>query len=368
MTWSLIKDKSWEALEKQFTWIADMKDVIQDPRHHAEGNVDIHTRMVLDSLQSLDSFRALDEQTREILWASALMHDIEKRSTTVVDAKGGVTSRGHAKRGEYTTRSILFRDVATPFLIREQICTLVRHHGLPLWIFDKSNPKKTLFETSLRIDMPLLSVLARADVLGRICKDQQELLDRVDLFEAFCQEQHCWTSGRSFPSDLARFVFFHKEDSPPEYNPYDDLKGEVTMLSGLPGMGKDSYIKKHCPELPVISLDDIRRSHKLKPDDAAATGWVVQEAKEQAKNYLRKGEPFVWNATNVTRQMRSQLIDLFSTYKARVKLVYIEVPYKVWMKQNSSRENPVPLNVLDRLLRKLEVPTLDEAHRVEFFV
>jgi predicted kinase len=368
MIWSLIKDKSWDSLEKRFDWVADMKGVVQDPRHHAEGDVAVHTRMVLESLYSLEEFRNLDIQSQELLWASALLHDVEKRSTTSIEHDGSITSRGHAKKGEYTARDILFREVPTPFFLREKVCALARHHGLPLWIFDKAHPVKALYETALRIEMPLLAMLAKADVLGRICNDRQELLDRVELFREFCQEQQCWTSSHAFASDLARFVYFQKEDSSPDYNPYDDLKGEVTMLCGLPGMGKDRYINKFCTGVAILSLDDIRRKHKLKPDDPSATGWAVQEAKEQAKVYLRKGEPFVWNATNVTKQMRSQWIDLFVSYKARVNLVYIEVPFKDWMKQNSNREHPVPANVLEKLLGKLEVPTLDEAHHVQYVV
>jgi predicted kinase len=368
MIWSLTRDRSWDSLEKEFDWVAGMKGIVQDPRHHAEGDVAVHTRMVLESLHGLEQFQKLAIQMQEVLWASALLHDVEKRSTTSIESDGSITSRGHAKKGEYTTRDILYRDVPAPFFLREKICALVRYHGLPLWIFDKSHPEKALYETALRIEMPLLAMLAKADVLGRICNDQRELLERVGLFEAFCQEQQCWTSPRTFASSLARFVYFQKEDSSPDYNPYDDLKGKVTMLCGLPGMGKDRYINKHCPDLPAISLDDIRRKHKLKPDDPSATGWVVQQAKEQAKVYLRKGEPFVWNSTNITKQMRSQWIDLFVSYKARVNIVYMEVPYKEWIKQNSNREHPVPTNVLKRLLGKLEVPTLDEAHDVQYVV
>src|SRR5690606_30545050 len=177
MIWSLTKDKSWESLRKEFHWVADMEGVVQDPRHHAEGDVAVHTRMVLESLHALEQFQRLDTQAQEVLWAAALLHDVEKRSTTSIEADGSITSRGHAKRGEYTTRALLFRDVPTPFFIREKICALVRHHGLPLWIFDKSHPVKTLYETALRIEMPSLALLAKADVLGRICHDQRELLD-----------------------------------------------------------------------------------------------------------------------------------------------------------------------------------------------
>ena len=368
MKWSITNNKTWDHLEQTFDWVTDMRNVPQSPFHHAEGDVAIHTRMVLDALQSLDEFQRLDGQQQEVLWAAALLHDVEKRSTTITEEDGRITSRGHARQGEYTARQVLYKTIPTPFAIREQVAALVRYHGLPLWILERPNPKKVVLEASLRLDMPLLAMLAKADALGRRCLDQQDLLDRIELFKAFCEEQQCWHAPRVFPTDLARFVFFHKEDSSPDYVPFDDLKGEVIMLSGLPGMGKDTYLKKNYPGLPVISLDDIRRKNNLKPDDSSATGWAVQEAKEQAKVFLRKGEPFAWNATNITRQLRGQWIDLFVSYKARVKLVYIETTYKEWINQNSNREYPVPNQVLSRLLSKLEVPLPQEAHRVEYIV
>ena len=368
MVWSLTKNKDWRSLETEFPWVAEMRGVQQDPSHHAEGDVAIHTQMVLESLSGLADFHKLGEQSREILWASALLHDVEKRSTTVLESDGRITSRGHAKKGEFTSRKVLFRDVPAPFEIREKICALVRYHGLPLWVFDKADPGRSLREAALRIEMPFLAMLARADVLGRICTDQKDLIDRIELFEAYCQEQDCWSSYPAFANDLTRFVYFNKPGSSPDYVPYDDLKAAVTMLSGLPGMGKDTYIQNHCPDQPIVCLDDIRRKYKLKPNNSSATGWVVQEAKEQAKRYLRKGEPFIWNATNITRQMRLKWIDLFTMYKARVDLIYVEVPYKDWLRQNSYREHPVPTEVLERMLLKLEVPTPDEAHRVRYMV
>lgn len=368
MNWTLSTNREWVHLEQAYDWVADMRGVPQDPIHHAEGDVAVHTQMVLKALQSVSEFQSLSSQQQELIWAAALLHDVEKRSTTVMEEDGRITSRGHARKGEFTVRQVLYQQVPSPFKIREEIAALVRYHGLPLWIMEKSDPVKALLEASLRVDMKLLALLAKADVLGRICADQQELLERIDFFEAYCQEQQCWHSTRVFPSDLARFVYFQKENAFPDYIPFDDLKGQVIMLSGLPGMGKDTYLRKNHPDLPVISLDDIRRKNKLKPDDPAATGWAVQEAKEQAKIFLRKGQPFAWNATNITRQMRMQWIDLFVSYKARVKVVYIEVPHKEWLRQNNEREHPVSQTVLLRLLNKLEVPFLYEAHEVEYRV
>lgn len=133
-------------------------------------------------------------------------------------------------------------------------------------------------------------------------------------------------------------------------------------------MGKDHYIETSGIALPVISLDDIRRKNKLSPTDKSANGWVVQEAKKIARTYLRKGQDFIWNATNITTLMRFQLINLFAGYGARVKVVYVEKDYSVWRRQNREREYPLPESVLDGMLGKLEVPQLTEAHEVEYLV
>ena len=368
MNWSLTKDKDWQSLEKRFSWVDDMRGVQQDHIHHAEGDVAVHTAMVLDALQKIDAFQGLDLQRQEILWAAALLHDVEKRSTTVIEEGGRITSRGHAKKGEFTARRILFEDITTPFAIREQIAALVRYHGLPLWIMEKDDPMKAVIEASLRVDTRLLSILAKADCLGRTCHDQKELLDRVEMFVALCQEQHCWGENRHFETPLARFVYFNKSDSFSDYVPFDDLKGEVIMMSGLPGMGKDTFLRKNFSDVPVVSLDDIRRKHKLDPNDSSATGWAVQQAKEECKVFLRTGTTFAWNATNITRQMRAQWIDMFVSYRARVRLFYVETSFREWVHQNASRDYPVPQAVLQRLLSKLEIPTLTEAHHVEYIV
>src|SRR5262249_52558553 len=102
--------------------------------------------------------------------------------------------------------------------------------------------------------------------------------------------------------------------------------------------------------------------------DKSGNGTVVQLAKEQAREYLRRQQRFVWNATNITRQMRSQLVDLFVTYKAYVKMVYVEVPYARLHAQNKDREAVVPRNALDKLVSKLEVPACWEAHEVSYVV
>lgn len=361
-------NKDWNSLMQRYTWVGDMEGVEQDARHHAEGDVATHTRMVLDALEALPEYGALNPHLQEVLWIAALLHDVEKRSTTFREEDGSIVSPGHAKKGALTARHIMMTELEVPFATREAIVGLVRYHGLPLWVMHKPDPQKALLEASLAVNTEWLTMLAKADVLGRICADQTELLDRIDFFAAYCMEQNCYGQPYPFATDAARFEYFHKEGASPLYVPYEAPICEVTMLSGLPGMGKDFYIRRHCPDLPVVSLDEIRRVHKLKPDDKSATGWVAQQAKEAARVHLRAKEDFVWNATNITRQMRSQLIALFADYGARVKLAYVEKPYHAWRSQNREREHAVPVGVLNKLLGKLEVPTPDEAHEVVYWI
>ncbi|MBD1813744.1 ATP-binding protein, partial [Microcoleus sp. FACHB-DQ6] len=90
--------------------------------------------------------------------------------------------------------------------------------------------------------------------------------------------------------------------------------------------------------------------------------------KQRAKEYLRSGTSFVWNATNTTKQMRQQLIDLFAAYKARIRIVYIEVPIAEIQERNRSRTAPVPEAVIQKLADRLDIPDRTEAHQVEWIV
>ena len=102
--WTISKHKDWAELQEQFGWVRDMDGVPQDPIYHAEGDVAVHTRMVLAALEALPEYQALAPQEQEILWAAALLHDVEKRSTTVIEDDGRITSAGHAKKGAQTAR------------------------------------------------------------------------------------------------------------------------------------------------------------------------------------------------------------------------------------------------------------------------
>jgi predicted kinase len=357
----------WDKLESEFEWFRDMKGVKQDAIWHAEGDVFVHTKMVAEALVSHPDFQKFKEEDKHILFATAMLHDVEKRSTTEeeeIDGQIRITSRAHAKRGEKTARLILYKDIPTPFFVREHICKLVRHHGLPIWAIEKENPQFEVVSASLKLDTEMLALFAKADILGRIADDADEMMMRVELFEELCKENECFGVPRHFNTNIAQRNYFKNHgDSYIEYTPYE-TEGDFTvkLMCALPGSGKDTYIQKWMPGFPVVSLDDIRRKNKVKRGDTKGEGHAIQEAKELAKSYMRAGQSFIWNATNITKEMRSKLISDFEEYGGLVEIIYIEVPYKDLLSQNHNREHKVPEKALERLISGLEVPDVTECH------
>jgi predicted kinase len=95
---------------------------------------------------------------------------------------------------------------------------------------------------------------------------------------------------------------------------------------------------------------------------------IVACAREDAREHLRAGRSFVWNATNLSKRIRAQCIRLCAGYGARVRIVYVEVPEPTLRAQNRARPRPVPDAVLDALLDRWEVPDTTEAHDVVYAV
>lgn len=109
---------------------------------------------------------------------------------------------------------------------------------------------------------------------------------------------------------------------------------------------------------------DIRRDNKISPTEAH--GKVTNIAREQAKEYLRQHQPFVWNATSITAQMRESLVSLFETYHAQVRIVYLETGWQTLLERNRSREDIVPQSAIENMMGKTTLPEALEARKVEW--
>ena len=357
----------WPGIFGSYPFMRELESCPQDPHWHAEGNVLIHTQMVCEALARLPGYEALPEAERRIVMMAAIFHDCAKPDVTVMN-EGRWRAPGHSRKGVDKLRYHWWHHGGAPARSeREHILELMRYHAVPIHYLERPHPESGVIDMSQTVRNDLLALLAEADTRGRISTDpksQEEAVSMAAMFAEVARENRCLTSPWLFPNDHARFDYFRRRDGNYHYLAHDDRTFTVAVLAGLPGAGKDSWLDEHWREKQVVSMDELRTEMEIDPADNQ--GEVAQAAFELAKTYLRKKEPFAWNATNVTLQMRRKLYDLITDYGAGVHLVWLDADRATLLRRNRERnQTQVPIKVIERLARKTDFPNGTEAHRFE---
>jgi putative nucleotidyltransferase with HDIG domain len=343
-------------------WAQAMAKCQQDAGWHAEGDVWTHTRLVCAELERIEGWPSFNRPTQLKLLFAALFHDSGKPATSAPDPETGrIRSLKHALKGAELARAVL-RKLGCDLRTREEIVSLVRYHGRPPFLLEKPNPEHEVISLSWLVDTYLLYCLAVADTRGRQAKETTRPEENLHLWKMVAEERDCFGNPYPFANDQARFLFYRGELSSLHYKPQEEYRCTVTLMSGLPGAGKDTWLSQQDSTLPVVALDAIRDS--LDIDATDNQGEVIQTARERCRIHLRAGQNFAFNATNITRQMRQRWIELFTKYAARIEIVYLEPSLATIIARNKRRDNPVPEKIILHLLEKLEPPTLAECHRL----
>lgn len=366
----------WRQAEKSVlgSLIEQMKDTSQDEIWHQEGNVWNHTKLVCEQLIRLPEYKALAQDMRETLFLSALMHDIGKVRTTRME-DGRVRTPRHGEVGSRMARVLLWTQCGLcgtkeAQIRRETICRMVRYHmAPPHMLYGDQYRHRVLRIAAEGEPMPgftlsHLSVLSEADNRGRICDDLNEQIALIKRSCEYAREQGCFEGPMPFYDAHVQRAFFAGRSVQPDMPLDDDTWGEVTLLCGLPGTGKDAWIRENMPHLPVVSLDDMRDMMEVNPTDKQNA--VGQACREQAKEFLRRRQPFVFHAANLTPLTREPLVSLFEQYGARVRLVYMETSWQELLKRNALRVKCVPEHMIAAMLEKMTVPERHEARQVEW--
>ena len=148
-----------------------LKGVEQPPQWHPEGDVFVHTRLMMS---------LLPEQVSLPLVLSVLLHDIAKPATYTVDETGRIRFNGHDKLGAEMTGDIL-RRLKFPNDVIEPTQVAVEHH---MAFKDVQKMKKsTLKRMMARPTWPDELALHRVDCLG-----SNGLLDNYEFMQAKAEE------------------------------------------------------------------------------------------------------------------------------------------------------------------------------------
>jgi tRNA nucleotidyltransferase (CCA-adding enzyme) len=141
----------------------------QEPDWHPEGDVWVHTLLVIDNAvaQSID----LDRARRLTVMLGAVCHDFGKPATTEF-LDGRIRSFDHEEAGVQPTLRFLDRlniHSIDGFPVRPQVVGLTAHHLKPgMWYKVRGEVGDGAFRRlAQKVDLELLARLARADCTGR---------------------------------------------------------------------------------------------------------------------------------------------------------------------------------------------------------
>ncbi|HZE71189.1 MAG TPA: HD domain-containing protein, partial [Pyrinomonadaceae bacterium] len=178
--------KDLRVTEQLFPEIEATIDLRQDAEWHPEGDVFIHTMLVLDRAREL--IEDLDYPRKVTVMLAALAHDFGKPSTTEF-LEGHWRSRGHEEAGVAPTLSFLDRvniHTLNGYDVRAQVLALVREHLKPGEFFKKRDEvgDGAFRRLARKCELDLLYRVAKADSLGR----NAEWVPRAKWYDAEGQE------------------------------------------------------------------------------------------------------------------------------------------------------------------------------------
>ena len=157
------------AIEKIFPEIQSLIGVPQDPEWHPEGDVYVHTQLVID--RAVELIEDLAHSRRVTVMLASLAHDFGKPATTqFID--GRLRSRGHEEAGVEPAESFLNRiniHSIDGYNVRDQVIALVREHLKPGEFYKKRDEvgEGAFRRLARRCEPDLLYRVAKADSLGR---------------------------------------------------------------------------------------------------------------------------------------------------------------------------------------------------------
>ena len=156
-------------IERLFPELHALVGCPQEPEWHPEGDVWVHTMLVIDEMRR--RIADLDRPDQLILMLGAVCHDLGKPATTAF-VDGRIRSLDHEEQGVAPAKSLLERLNVHSIGgrdVRQQVLGLVAHHLKPGMLHKRRDEVSdaAFRRLAVKVDLELLARLAKADCLGR---------------------------------------------------------------------------------------------------------------------------------------------------------------------------------------------------------
>lgn len=360
----------WEHLCSIIPDLRKLDSTPQDPFHHAEGDVGIHTRMVMEAMRDDSNWQALPDYEQFACLLAGLKHDIAKPQRTVIEDNGRISSKGHSSSGNVQARGILYRLGIEPE-IREFVCRIASWHQQPFFLANHPNYEHEFRKLSLTLPLNLLSICARADATGRCTEppeSRQNTFDAIDVFDQVAKDMGIWDKPMNYVGLTERGMYLEKAGCiDPTYAwPTAHKRNIMFAMCGLAGAGKSTLAEGW--GLPVIGLDWAREELDVGHGDKRGEGMAKSLAVNELKVHLAAGSPVVFDATNLEKDKRDRLSTMARDYMTDCIFVSVETPYETWLTQNRARGDRSPsVRSLESMVDRWGAPLGDDGAAQVFY-
>jgi len=156
-------------VDRLFPEIKALVGCPQEPDWHPEGDVWVHTLMVID--QARTRIDDLDRARQIVIMLGAVCHDLGKPPTTAF-SDGRIRSMDHEQAGVAPATAVLDRlniHTIDGYNVRRQILGIVAHHLKPGMFRQSPTPVSdgAFRRLAQKVDLELLARVAKSDCLGR---------------------------------------------------------------------------------------------------------------------------------------------------------------------------------------------------------
>ena len=137
----------------------------------------------------------------------------------------------------------------------------------------------------------------------------------------------------------------------------------LIVCVGLPGSGKTTLCEAKKKENPhiveVLSSDTIGKELKVHDGNGANTPVVFHELYRRMENLPKHKQVVYVDSTALTKKARKKILEHSQKYDIKLAWIF-KTPKTECLKRNDKRWKRVPPQVIEKMARRYEPPTIEE--------